>query len=89
MRYKTARSLIIAGCLLTILNGCSGSSEPPIARVLPPAPDFARPVYVAPPKTGESAIAVAARERSGRLAANGRLRAFRDWYEALQKAYSE
>ena len=89
MKYRTARSLMVAGLILTRCAGCSGSSEPPIARVLPPAPDFARPVYVAPPRTGESAIAVAARERSGRLAANGRLKAFRDWYAGVQKTYVE
>jgi hypothetical protein len=38
---------------------------------------------------GESAVAVAARERSGRLAANARLKAFRDWYESVRLAYQE
>lgn len=59
-----------------------------MARVLPPEPEFAKPVEVAKPKKGESAVAVAARERAGRIAANGRITAFREWYAGVREDYA-
>ena len=41
------------------------------------------------PKKGEGAVAVAARERAGRIAANGRIKAFRDWYEGVREDYAK
>jgi hypothetical protein len=72
-----------------IVAGCSTSAErQPLARQLPPPPAFAEPVVVADPRTGESAVAVAARERAGRVAANSRLRAFVVWYEGVKKDFA-
>jgi hypothetical protein len=71
------------------LTGCAASGEPPTARVLPPAPDFAKPADVAQPRKGESAVNVAARERAGRIAANNRIKAFRDWYEGVREDYAK
>jgi hypothetical protein len=47
------------------------------------------PVGVPVPAAKESAVAVAARERAGRVAANGRIVGFRQWYESVRKAYSK
>lgn len=40
------------------------------------------------PRVGEPLVGIAARERAGRIAANGRLKAFRDWYEGLRQNYA-
>jgi hypothetical protein len=71
------------------LGGCATSSDVNPKRILPTTPDFAMPVGVPVPGGKESAVAVAARERAGRVAANRRIIAFREWYEAVRKAYSE
>ena len=69
------------------LSGCSASSER-IEVILPPAPDYAAPVNVRDPRKGETLVGIAARERAGRIAANARLVAFREWYESLQRGYA-
>lgn len=71
------------------LASCATSADVNPKRILPTTPDFAMPVGVPVPAAKESAVAVAARERAGRIAANGRIIAFREWYEAVRKAYSE
>ena len=89
MRTSRASSLALACCLPLILNACATSADVNPKRILPTTPDFAMPVGVPVPAAKESAVAVAARERAGRIAANGRIIAFREWYEAVRKAYSE
>ena len=81
--------LAIAACLPLTLTACAQSGDVNPKRILPTTPDFAMPVGVATPGGGESAVRVAARERAGRVAANRRIIAFREWYEAVRKAYSE
>jgi hypothetical protein len=56
-------------------------------RNLPANPGFAQPVSVPDPKAGESAIAVAARERAARKRANGIIANFRAWYGGVRKSY--
>ena len=83
--------LCLTTALLTtaILSGCSASGSPErIAIQLPPAPEYAAPVEVKKPRVGEPLVGIAARERAGRIAANGRLKAFRDWYEGLRQNYA-
>jgi hypothetical protein len=80
---------MLAVLAATTLSACSTYAEPPTARALPPAPDFAKPADVAQPRKGESAVNVAARERAGRIAANGRIKAFRDWYEGVREDYAK
>jgi hypothetical protein len=75
--------------LMGTLSGCATSGEPPIARVLPNPPAFAQPVTVAQPKKGEPLVAIAARERAGRLAANGRIKSFVEWYEGVRADYAK
>jgi hypothetical protein len=72
-----------------MLAGCATFGEPPIARALPPPPSFAEPVNVAQPRKGEPLIAIAARERAGRIAANGRLVGLRAWYEGVRTEYGK
>ena len=74
--------------MLTACGGSSSATREPLARHLPDAPGFAQPVEVPTPKKGESAVGVAARERAGRIAANGRLTAFRDWYDGVRRDYA-
>jgi hypothetical protein len=73
-----------------MLTACAGSdsAREPLARQLPEPPAFAQPVETPTPKKGESAVGVAARERAGRIAANGRINAFRDWYEGVRQDYA-
>lgn len=57
--------------LSTSLMGCSTSgSANVLARDVPGAPSYMRPVGVADPKLGEDPYLIAARERAGRLQAN-------------------
>jgi hypothetical protein len=72
-----------------MLSACAQSGEPPTARVLPPPPAFAKPVIVAQPKKGEPLVAIAARERAGRLAANARITSFEQWYESVRRDYAQ
>jgi hypothetical protein len=73
------------------LAACSASSNSrePLARQLPEPPAFAQPVETPTPKKGDSAVGVAARERAGRIAANNRIKAFRDWYEGVREDYAK
>jgi hypothetical protein len=66
----------------------SNSAREPLAHQLPPAPGFAQPVAAPEPQAGDSALAVAARERAGRLAANQRIVALRRWYEGVRRDYA-
>jgi hypothetical protein len=47
------------------------------------------PVAVPEPMTGENAVAVAARERAGRLKANSIIRNARAQWEKLRKTYRQ
>jgi hypothetical protein len=71
------------------LAACAPSNSPePLARNLPPWPGaLGAPVAVREPQAGENAIAVAARERAGRIEANGRMAGLRAWYAGVRKDY--
>lgn len=87
MNSKACLTLV---CLsLATLGGCSTSSPERIAIILPPPPEYAQPVEVKKPRVGEPLVGIAARERAGRIAANNRLNAFRDWYEGLMENYAK
>jgi hypothetical protein len=70
-----------------MLVGCA-TSGPDVRPVLPAPPaHFGRPVSVRPPVAGEDARAYAAREKAGRLVANGRLRDDESFYGDVQKDF--
>ena len=78
----------ISACLLGLtLSGCASPGREPLARNLPPPPAFAKPVAVPDPKAGESAIAVAARERAGRKRANATIVNMTNWYSGVRQQY--
>ena len=58
-----------------------------VRRDLPAAPGYLAPVLVPDPKPGENAVNVAARERAGRLKANGIIRTTRQQWDRLRAAY--
>ena len=74
--------------LTLTLSGCATSNSA-LNRTLPPPPEFARPVDVAQPKRGEHAVAVAARERAGRIQANHVIDSTVDWYNQVRRSYGE
>ena len=80
-----AAALLIA----VIVAGCSTSGSVPASRQLPAPPDFAKPVSVPDPKIGEPALAVAGRERAGRLQANRIITEFRNWYAGVRADYAK
>jgi hypothetical protein len=75
--------------ILLLLTACAGSGSlgEVVRRDLPAAPAYLSPVAVAQPKAGESAVAVAARERAGRLKANTIIRNARVQWDKLRAAY--
>jgi len=73
-----------------MLSGCANAPDgpAPISRELPAAPAYVTPVLRPEPKAGESAIAVAHRERTGRKEANAVIVKFLHWYEtAVRQSY--
>jgi hypothetical protein len=75
---------------MLLLAGCAGSGSQlreVVRRDLPAAPAYLAPVAVAEPKAGEGALAVAARERAGRLKANHIIRNARAQWDKLRAAY--
>jgi hypothetical protein len=73
-----------------LLASCSGSSsglKEIVRRDLPAPPAYLRPEIVPEPKAGERAVSVAARERAGRLKANGIIRNARAQWERMRKLY--
>ena len=69
---------------------CAGSGSgirEVIRRDLPASPGYLQPVAVAEPQQGEHAVAVAARERAGRLKANRIIRDARAQWEKLRRTY--
>jgi hypothetical protein len=73
-----------------LLTACAGSGSQLreiVRRDLPAAPAYLSPVAVAEPRAGESAVAVAARERAGRLKANTIIRNARTQWDKLRAAY--
>jgi hypothetical protein len=76
--------------ILPLLAGCAGSNSSAravIRRDLPAPPAYLLPVAVPEPMTGENAVAVAARERAGRLKANSIIRNARAQWERLRTTY--
>ena len=77
---------------MLLLAGCAGSGSQlreVVSRDLPVAPAYLQPVAMPEPRAGESAVAVAARERAGRLKANTIIRNARAQWEKLRKAYAK
>lgn len=74
---------------MLLLAGCagSGSVREIVRRDLPAAPAYLNPVLVPEPKAGERTLAVAARERAGRLKANTIIRSARAQWERLRQTY--
>lgn len=72
-----------AGC------GASPPTEQPRARTLPPAPDYARPVKLAPLRESDDQLVVAARERAGRAEANDRISCFAAWYSDVKRNFGQ
>jgi hypothetical protein len=70
-----------------MLAGCVTSGNPGLQRNLPASPSYAKPVTVADPRAGEDPVAVAARERAGRVQANKIITDYNHWYEALRTSY--
>lgn len=70
-----------------MLIGCGSGGIEPLSRNLPPSPSFAKPVTVPDPKAGESAIAVAARERAARKRANSVISNMAGWYDQVRQNY--
>jgi hypothetical protein len=70
-----------------MLIGCASSGIEPLARNLPPPPRFAQPVVTPEPRAGESALAVAARERAARKRANAVISNTNGWYAGVRKNY--
>lgn len=77
-----------AACLTLTLAGCATFADAPPERLLPVSPSYARPVEVSEPRRGEDPVEVAARERAGRVAANGRLTRFGAWYSCVRSDYA-
>lgn len=74
--------------MLPLLVGCNQSAgNVPLAREMPAAPAFLRPVEVSEPREGEREIVVAARERAGRQQANAIIVQAREWIERVRKSY--
>ena len=83
---------MIALSILPLLAGCAGSGSDVravVRRDLPAPPAYLTPVAVPEPMTGENAVAVAARERAGRLKANSIIRNARAQWEKLRKTYRQ
>jgi hypothetical protein len=86
--FRSVRLLALSIPLL--LAACAGSGSTlreVVRRDLPAAPAYLQPVAAPDPKAGEDAVAVAARERAGRLKANRIIRNARVQWEKLRKAY--
>lgn len=71
------------------LANCAGSSSvrEVVRRDIPAPPSYLAPVAVPEPKAGESVLAVAARERAGRLKANRIIIGARGQWKTMQKTY--
>jgi hypothetical protein len=81
---------IVAFSIPLLLSGCAGSASGVreiVRRDLPTAPAYLQPVAVPEPRAGEGTLAVAARERAGRLKANTIIRNARAQWEKLRAAY--
>ncbi len=57
-------------------------------RDLPAPPAWAVPIETARPKSGESVLAIAARERAARVTANTTITEFRGWYQDVRTDYA-
>jgi type IV pilus biogenesis protein CpaD/CtpE len=88
MAPKALLKISVTAALAASLAACATSGNPGLARKLPLAPDYARPVLTADPKAGEDALIVAARERLGKAQANCIIQNFRNWYERVREAYA-
>lgn len=88
-RRRVFVRLALIGLTMPMLAACAGPpARAPLERQLPPVPSFARAVAVPEPKRGEYLLVIAKRERDGRLEANARIIAFREWYGDLVRAYA-
>lgn len=71
-----------------MLGACETSGSGGERRSLPPKPSYARGVTVKDPEKGEPAVAVAARERAGRLENQRRLENFGSWYDQVRNGFA-
>lgn len=79
----------IAVALALALSACTTTSgRPVVQRQLPPFPAYAQPVKVKDPKAGEDPLAVAARERAGRVKANRVIEDLNEWYQGVVSSYA-
>jgi hypothetical protein len=74
-----------------LLAGCAGSGsglKEVVRRDLPAPPAYLAPVLVPDPKAGENVVTIAARERAGRLKANGIITNARKQWDKLRETYA-
>lgn len=82
--------MTLAVLMMATLSACARSnSAAVVARQLPPPPTWAAAVTVPDPKAGDDALAVAVRERGGRVQANRIIRQFEGWYQQLRTEYAK
>lgn len=84
-RSRRALTTSVVVCLTLIFAACNPSH---LRRDLPPPPDYWGAVQVQEPRAGEDLLIITARERAGRLEANNRLDASRDWYETVREEFA-
>ena len=90
--FRNVRPAIAALSIPLLLTGCAGSGsglKEVVRRDLPAAPAYLVPVTAPEPTAGEDMLAIAARERAGRLKANTIIRNARSQWEQLRKTYRE
>lgn len=78
--------------ILPLLAACASSGSQlrdVVRRDLPAAPGYLAPVLVPEPKAGEQMLTIAARERAGRLKANGIIRSTRKQWDKLRADYAK
>jgi len=87
--FRSVAPATAALSILLLLTACAGSASVReiVRRDLPAAPGYLNPVAVPDPKAGEDMLAVAARERAGRLKANTIIRNARAQWDKLRKTY--
>ena len=88
-RFPPAIAALSIPLLLTACAGSGSGLREVVRRDLPAAPAYLVPVTVPEPKAGEDTLAIAARERAGRLKANTIIRNARSQWEKLRKTYQQ
>lgn len=74
---------------MLMLGACSTSKTvSEVRRDLPALPEWAMPVKVRKPASGDDPLVIAARERAGRGVANRRIKALMAWYDCVRIQYA-